>query len=345
MKRLLILFITVIFSLSIISCGKKSEPKTNNQKKLPLIKYKEVVTETFSENFKIIGIVKPYASAKLSSEEGGLITSLRKDKGDRVSRGEVVVKLKKDVDQATYQQSLAQYNLAKDNYERAEKLYKDNVIPERDFANAKLSLDIAERSLDLFKVRLSKGFIVSPINGVVDAKYMNLGEMTGPGVPILSIVDVSRVKISIGIPERYLTTVKKGKTVDIKFDVFPDEEFTGVIDYISPTINPSNRTFEIEVVLNNKDRKLKPEMSANVTVTKETIDDAVVLDQDMIVDNVDEQYVFILENNDTARKKIVKLGGRSGNKVLIEQGLNPGDKLITVGFQSVADGDKVQIGN
>ena len=233
MKRLIILIVTVVFSISIISCGKKSDTKTNNQKKLPLIQYKEVVPEPFNENYKIIGIVKPYASAKLSSEEGGLITSLSKDKGDRVGKGEVVVRLKKDVDQATYQQSLAQYNMAKDNYERADRLFKENVIPERDYTNAKLSLDIAERSLDLFRVRLSKGFIISPISGVVDAKMMNLGEMTGPGVPILSIIDVSRVKISIGIPERYLSTVKKGKTVNITFEVFPGEEFTGVIDYIS----------------------------------------------------------------------------------------------------------------
>ena len=344
MKRLIILLVTVVFSFSFISCGKKSGEKTNTQKKLPLVKYSEIIPEPFSEKYKVVGIVKPYASAKLSSEEGGLITYLAKDKGDRVSRGETVVRLKKDVDAAVYEQAIAQYNLAKDNYDRAERLNNEKVITERDFMNSKLSLEIAEKSLDLYKVRLSKGYVSSPISGVVDAKMMNIGEMTGPGVPILSIVDISRVKISVGIPERYLATVKKGNSVNIKFDVFPDEEFTGVISFISPTINPTNRTFEIEIVLNNNDRRLKPEMSASVTITKETLDNAIVLDQDLIVDNVDEQYVFILEN-DIAKKKIIKLGGRNGNKVLIESGLNQGEKLITIGFQALADGDKVQLGN
>ena len=343
MKKIFYLLLVFFFTATIISCGKKTETK-NTQKKLPLIKYYETVGEPFSEKYKVVGIVKPFASAKLSSEEGGLITSLTKDKGDRVSRGETVVRLKKDVDAAVYQQAMAQYNLAKDNYDRAERLYNENVVTERDYMNTKLSLEIAEKSLDLYKVRLSKGYISSPISGVVDAKMMNKGEMTSPGSPILSIVDVSRVKISVGIPERYLATVKKGNTVGIQFDVFPEEEFTGVISYISPTINPTNRTFEIEIVLVNKDGRLKPEMSASVTVTKETLDNAIVLDQDLIVDNVDEQYVFVLEN-DIAKKKIVKLGGRNGNKVLIEEGLNPGEKLITVGFQALADGDKVQVGN
>jgi|WetSurMetagenome_2_1015567.scaffolds.fasta_scaffold02239_5 membrane fusion protein, multidrug efflux system len=345
MKRLIVIFIAVLFTITFFSCGKKTETQNGNNKKLPLIQYKEIIPETFSEKFKIIGTVKPYASAKLSSEEGGLITWLSKDKGDRVYRGETVIRLKRDVDNAIYQQSIAQYNLAKDNYERAERLYKENVATERDYMNAKLGLDIAEKSLDLYRTRLSKGYVSSPISGVVDAKFMNRGEMTGPGVPIISIVDISRVKISVGIPERYMTAVKTGLSVDITFDVFPDESFTGIISYVSPTISTSNRTFEIEIILNNYDRRFKPEMPANITITKETSDDAIVLEQDMVVDNGDEQFVFILENNEIARKKNVKLGGRNGNKVLIAEGLNAGDKLINVGFQVLTDGDKVQLGN
>ena len=345
MKRLIIILFATVISITLLSCGKKTETQNSNNKKLPLIQYKEIIPESFSEKFNVIGTVKPYASAKLSSEEGGIITSLSKDKGDRVYKGEVVVRLKKDVDNAVYEQSIAQYNLAKDNFDRAERLYKENVTTERDYMNAKLSLDIALKSIDLYKVRLSKGYIVSPISGVVDAKFMNKGEMTGPGAPIISIVDISRVKVSVGIPEKFMTSVKYGQSVEISFDVYPGEKFTGYISYISPTINTMNRTFEIEIVLYNQDRRLKPEMSANITITKESLDEAIVLEQDMIVDNGDEQFVFILENNEIARKKTIKLGGRNGNKVLITEGLNAGDKLISVGFQVLTDGDKVQLGN
>lgn len=343
MKNFLLIVLSLITIISISSCGKKKKENTM-EKKLPVVKTMKVEGKYFEENYKIVGIVKPFESAKLSSEEGGLITILRKEKGDRVGKGEVVVKLKKDVDEAAYEQAISQYMLAKENFERTEKLYNDAVATEQQFTNAKLQMDIAAKAVDLYRTRLSKGYITSPISGVVDAKFMHKGEMSSPGSPILSIVDVSRVKISCGVPERYVTQISKGETVKITFAVLPDEEFEGKINYISPTINPQSRTFEVEVVLNNSDRKLKPEMSASLTFTNLTVNDGVVLEQDYIMDNGDEKFVFVLEG-DIAKKKLVKLGGRSDNSVLIEEGLNIGDILINVGFQGLNDGDKVVVVN
>jgi RND family efflux transporter MFP subunit len=171
---------------------------------------------------------------------------------------------------------------------------------------------------------------------------MNLGEMTGPGSPIISIVDISRVKIEAGIPEKYVTQLSKGRTVEITFDVLPEDEFSGKISYISPTLNPQSRTFDIEIILDNSSRKLKPEMSANVFISNLDIDNAVVLERDLFVDNGDEQFVFVLDN-DIAKKKIMKLGGASENKVLVTDGLNIGDKLIYYGFRALVDGDKVKV--
>lgn len=343
MKKYIYLLLVITLSVSISACGKKKNDKVE-EKKVPLVKTISVQGEYFEENYKVVGIVKPYESAKISSEEGGLITSLSKDKGSRVGRGEVVVRLKKDVDEAAYLQALSQYELAKENFERTERLYLDAVATEQQYTTSKLQMDIALKAVDLYKVRLSKGYVVSPISGVVDAKFMNRGEMTGPGVPILSIVNISKVKISCGIPERYITQISKGETVKITFDVLPDEEFKGNISYVSPTINPQSRTFEIEVVLDNSDRRLKPEMSANMTFTNLKVDDAVVLPQDYIIDNGDEKFVFVLEG-DIAKKKVIKVGGRSDNKVLIEEGLNKGEILINVGFQGLNDGEKVSVVN
>jgi membrane fusion protein, multidrug efflux system len=341
MKRFIYLTLVIAIAVGLTACGKKQEKK-ETEKKLSLVKVREIKGEEFSERYKIIGIVKPNTSAKLSSEEGGIITYLSKDKGSSVSRGETVVVLKKDFDKASYDQAVSQYELAKDNYERAERLYLENATTEQVYMNAKLQFNIAEKTVEMFRTRLGKGYIKSPISGVVDAKYMNLGEMTSPGSPILSIVDVSRVKIEAGIPEKYVTRLSKGRTVEITFDVLPDEKFSGKISYISPTLNSQSRTFDIEIIIENRNRLLKPEMSANVFFTNMDLDDAVVLERDSFVDNGDEQFVFVLEN-DIAKKKIVKIGGASDNKVLISEGLNIGDKLIYYGFRALVDGDKVKV--
>lgn len=342
MKKIYLFISILVLILSIISCGKKKEQPVV-EKKIQAVKIMEIKEEPFEEVYNAIGVVKAYNYGKLSAEEGGIITYI-KEKGSRVRRGEVVVRLLKETDIAMYEQAVAQYNLAKDNYERIQKLYLEGAATEQQFTTAGLQLDVAEKSVNVYLKRLSKGFIRSPITGVVDAKIMNKGEMAVPGTPVISIVDISRVKINAGIPERFIENIKIGKTVKITFEDFPGEEFSGKISYVSPTINPQSRTIEVEVVINNPSGKLKPEMSAKLEITKSFINNAIVLRQDYIIDNIEEKYVFVLENN-IAKKRILKLGDRTDNRVVIIDGLLPGDKLIYEGFQYLNDGDEVQVIN
>ena len=345
MRKIFILITGIVFlSMLVSSCGNEGETKIEAEKKLQAVKIKEVVSESFSEIYKVVGIVKAFQSAKISSEEGGLITYQPFDKGSRIYKGQVVVKLKMDQDFASLEQAETQFELAKSNFERMEKLYRDNVTTEQDYTNAKFQLELAEKSLNILETRISKSYVESPISGIVDAKYMSKGEVCGPGTPILNVVDVSRVKISAGIPESYIGEVTKGSNVKITFDVYPGEEFSGTINYVSPTLSPVNRTFEIELVLNNKDGRLKPEMSANIEITKSVNEDAIVLPQDIIIYYGNEKYVYVVEN-DLVIKKVIVTGGRNNNDVLISSGLGKGDKLIIEGYQSVNDGDKVQIIN
>ncbi len=336
--------ILFFFVLTLSSCGSKEDEKVQAEKQLQSVKVKELVTQSFQDIYSVVGIVKPYESAKIASEEGGLITYMPFEKGSRIGRGQTAVRFRKNFDEASYDQAMTQFELAKSNFDRVERLYNENISTEQDYTNARFQLELAEKSLDLLETRLEKGFVVSPIGGIVNEKYLSKGEVAGPGTPIISVVDVSRVKISAGIPERFIGDITKGSSVSITFDVYPDEIFEGKISYVSPVLSEMNRTFEIEIVLSNKDGRLKPEMSANITVEKSVQNDAIVLNQDLIVDIGSEKYVFVLEN-DIAKKRIVGIGGRKNNEVLISSGLSAGDKLIYEGFQSIADGDKVVVIN
>ena len=330
-------------------CGKGEEKSKkespDDKKKLPIVKIEEIKTSSFSENLSVVGIVKPMATAKISSEEGGLITYLSKDKGSYVSRGETVARIKKDVELASIEQTEAQIELARLNYEKQKQLYEDNATTEMQYLTAKWQYEAAVRGQDILKTRLKTGFVRSPISGYVNEKYMNRGEMTAPGSPILNIVDISSVKITAGIPEQYIGQIKMGQHVTITVDVLPGVEFSGKISYIAPSLSAANRTLEIEVIISNRDKILKPEMSANVEVTQAVINDAVVLPQDYIMDfGENNKYVFVLEG-DIAKKKMITIGGREGNNVYITSGVNPGQKLIYEGFQQLADNDKVQVLN
>ncbi len=353
MTKLRIFLPGVLFTLLavfvITGCGKDEEkPKDDpavEKQKLPIVKIEEVKTSSFSENLSVVGIVKPFATAKISSEEGGLITYLNKDKGSYVGRGEIVARIKKDVEIASLEQTEAQVELARLNYDKQKQLYEDNATTEIQYLTAKWQYEAAIRGQDILKTRLKTGFVRSPISGFVNEKYMNRGEMSAPGTPILNVIDISSVKISAGIPEQYIGQIKMGQHVRVTVDVLPGVEFSGKITYLAPSLSAANRTLEIEVIIANRDKLLKPEMSANVQVTQATNNNAVVLPQDYIMDfGENDKYVFVLEG-DIAKKKMITIGGREGNNVLISSGLKPGEKLIYEGFQQLADNDKVQVLN
>lgn len=341
----------ILFSaVYLFGCGDsggetKQEDTKKEEQKLPIVKVMDVTASTFTENLKVVGIVKPFATAKISSEEGGLITYLTKEKGSFVRRGEVVARIKKDVEIATYEQTEAQIELARMNYEKQKILFEDNATTEIQYLTAKWQYEAALRSQNILKQRLKTGYVRSPINGFVNEKYMNRGEMSAPGAPILNVIDISSVKVSAGIPERFIEQVKIGQPVKITVDVLPGVEFSGKINYIAPSLSTTNRTLEIEVIITNSDKVLKPEMSANVEIAQATSDNAVVLPQDYIVDfGENNKYVFVLEG-DIAKKKMITIGGREGNNVLVSTGLRAGEKLIYEGFQQLADNDKVQVLN
>jgi len=343
-KVIIFSIILLAISLSFVSCSKKSdsETKKDDEKKLTLVKTKAVEPTTFADRLKASGTIKPFATAKISSELGGLIISIPKDKGARVSRGETLVYLKNDIDRATLEQNEAQLELLKVNYEKQKELYEENATTEIQYLNAKWQLEAAEKGLDVLRTKMRTSSVRSPINGVIDDKFMNKGEMSAPGVPILGIVDISKVKVSAGIPEAYVTKIKQGQHVNVTVDAIPGAEFDGEISYISPVLDSGSRTFEVELTINNPDRTLKPGMNANIDITRDEIQDAVVIPQDMIVDYGDEQFVFVLEG-DVAKKRDIKIDGRQENMVHVTSGLNPGDKLITDGYQSVKDNEKVQV--
>lgn len=343
-RKILYSIFALILSLAVYSCGNSGgeTKKDTTDKKLPLVKIKTVESGTFSDNFRVLGVIKPFTSAKVSSEEGGLIVSLNKDKGSYVSQGEVIARIKKDVEIAVYEQTEAQIELAKINYEKQKQLYEDNATTEIQYLTAKWQYEAAIKGQDVLKQRLKTGYIRSPISGVVDEKFMNRGEMSAPGSPIVNIIDISRVKISAGVPEMYITKVEKGQNVIVTIDALPGVSFEGKVSFIAPALQGTSRTFEIEIVINNRDKILKPGMNANVQISEYTEGNAVVIQQDLIIDYGEEQYLFVLDG-DVARKRVVKLGGRNDNMVLIESGLNPGDLLITEGFQAIKDGDKVQV--
>ena len=170
--------------------------------------------------------------------------------------------------------------------------------------------------------------------------------MVGPGVTVGRLVAIDPIKVFAGVPERYAPDVEVGAEVSLRFEALGDGVYTAPIRYVGSTINPRSRTFPIEIELPNPDGAIKPEMVANMSVSRRTVDNAIVVPQDALV-RVEEGYVaFVAVERDgraVAEAREVVLGPSRRNLVVVEDGIAAGEQLIVVGQKSVADGDRINV--
>ncbi len=185
--------------------------------------------------------------------------------------------------------------------------------------------------------------ITSPIDGILDERYVDQGEMAGPGVPVARVVNISEVKLRTEVPERYAGTIRAGTTIDLTVLAYPGEVFSGRITYVGSTINADNRTFPVEARVANVKFRLKPEMIAKVEIAQAVRNDALLLEEEIVQQLDRNRLVVYVEKSNKAEERRVTLGSREGNLVEIVSGLQPGDRVITTGYQNIINGQQVAI--
>jgi len=338
------------------AAGDSEETQAVSQDSLPMdsvgVRVINVEVETvqptmFTDYIRITGEAEAYNDVTVSAEESGVITQFTTEKGDRVAEGEVVARLDAQTLKAQVAEARASADLAREQYERQRKLWEeDHMGTEIAFLQSKYQSEIAAARLATLEARLGKTEIRSPVTGVLDDRFLEAGEIAMPGSRIARIVSTHRIKITGGVPERHAPTVRRGNAARITFDILPDREFTGTINYVGTAVDEQSRTFPIEVVIQNPDGMVKPKMVANVQLVRSALKDVVVVSQDVIRRFEDGYLAFVVSEQDgklTAAARPVRLGPSYANRVVVEDGLSAGDRLITLGAQLVDNGSRVRI--
>jgi len=306
-----------------------------------------VSAQDFTETIQLSGTVQADRDVVVSAEETGVVREIAVEKGNYVEEGQPIFRLDDDLLAAQVDQARAVANLARETWERRKRLYEDDQVgSELVYLEAKYAADQAEANLALLEERLARTVIRAPISGILDTREVEVGTMVAAGTPVARIVDTNPLKITGGVPERYATDVSPGTEATVSFGVLPDEEFTGRISYVGAVVNPRNRTFPVEFRLPNPGGLIKPEMVANVSVVRRALHQAIVIPQEALVRVEDGYVVFVVESEgdtDVVRSRPVELGPAQQNQVVIRSGLEPGERLVVVGQQTVAAGDRVTV--
>lgn len=305
------------------------------------VRVQELKPVHFDATLQVAGVVKAFEDVYLSPEEGGVIQEWRAQKGGSVKKGELIAVLKDEVLRASYAAADAQYKLAELNYEKQEKIFTDQSISEIQYKSAEYNRDAAKAQAELMKARWERTQIRSPLNGVLDDRLVDEGEFAPPAAPMAHIVNTNVVKILAELPEMHAGSVALGTPVSVSLDAVPGDTLTGKISFVGKTVSPTNRALPVEIYLDNRAGKLKPEMVAKVRVILASKDNALLLSENTVLQVDRDKLIVYVENGGTAQERRVKLGGRQGNLVEVVSGLSPGERVIVSGFQRLVNGSPV----
>ena len=323
--------------------------RDNDGRRVINVEVTSVDRGAFTDSIRVAGSVEAYRDVTISADEGGAIRRYLVPRGARVSVGSVIAELDSGVLEAQVAEARAAAALAGEQFERQRRLWEvERIGTEIAFLRAKYDAEMADARLATLASRLERTKVRSPIDGVFDQKFLEAGEYAGVGDPVARVVTTNPIKVTAGIPERYAAFVRRADSARITFDVLPGREFYGRIAFVGTSVNAANRTFPIEVVIRNPEGLVKPQMIADLQVVRQRLDDVIVVPQTAVLRTEDGYQVVLADSADgrpVAKMHAVTVGPSYANQVVIESGLEPGARLITLGQQLVDDGSLIRVVN
>ncbi|MCZ8169302.1 RND family efflux transporter, MFP subunit [Flavobacterium fontis] len=301
----------------------------------------------FTHYLEVQGNVDTKENILIQPEFSGTLIALNVKAGQQVSKGQILGR----VDDAGLSQQLAslenQYALAKTNFDRQKNLWDKKIGSEMQYLQAQTNMVTAQKGVAQLKAQLAKTIIRAPFTGTIDEVYVEKGQVVGPGSPqgLMRIVNVSNMYVSTTVPETYVGKLKVGTEVDVLLTSI-GKMYKGKVRQVGKFINPSNRSFGIEVSVPNPQGLLRPNQVAKLRIIDYTNKNAVVVPSNVIQKDADgNSYVYTVIDRDgktgKAKKTIVKTGQSSDNLTEILEGVSADDVIVTDGVNTISEGMKL----
>lgn len=322
--------------------AKISKLEGDSGKKFVLVEAAPISTSIFKTYINVQGRVDAEESVSLSSEMPGTITKINVKAGDEVSRGQVLA----ETDARALQQSISDLEtnmeLVNQLYNKQKALWDQKIGTEVQFLQAKTQKESMEKKMGTLQEQVRMTKIISPINGTVDAVDIKLGQLTAPGMPAIRVINFNNLKVKADLAESYSSKVHKGDDVIVKF---PDsnDSLTTKVSYSSRAISALNRTFGVEILLDNK-KEFHPNQIAIISINDYKSDKPVQsIPLNYVQKDVKGAYFILVAENNKAVKRFVTLGKEYNGVAEIKSGLSETDLVITSGYDGLNEGDAIQV--
>ena len=325
--------------------------KLDTKRKLSQITTFTAKREVFNHYVELQGSVSTKQNIIIYPAYSGVLVRVYVEEGQRVSKGQLLAK----IDDGGMSQQLAQLqiqaDLAKTTFERQERLWNEKIGSEIQYLQAKSNYEAQVTAVNQMKVQLEKTAVTAPFSGTIDEVMTDQGSVVAPGqTPLFRIVNLDNMHIDTEVPETYLTSVTVGKEVVVEFPVLGKTIETKVRQ-ASNFINPANRTFKVEVGVPNKDKSIKPNLTARLRINDYVNENAILIPLSVISENAEgQQYVYAVtdvddKNTGVTKRVIIKTGKTQGDVVEVLEGVTEGMEIVKEGARSVKEGQDVEIIN
>ena len=288
------------------------------------------------------GTTEAWQDVQVAADTPGRIEWIGPREGEKVNKGDLLIKIDVSALKAALDHAEAQFKLSDDLYQRRRRLYERKIIAKEELDQSATQRTLAATDLEQIKVKYNHGFPRSPITGIINHLYVDVGEFIDTGKPIADIVNINRIKINVRVPELDIRYVLEGQTTPVQIDAFKERQLVGKVDFVAFKADPATKTFLVRTLIDNPFGDIRPGMIARVAFVRRVITDALVAPLFALVDKGGERLVFI-EKDGVAQSRTVSIGVIEGDRVQITSGLQAGDHLIVKGQTEVEDGIKVVV--
>ena len=314
---------------------------------LPLVATYEVTPQEFNHFTSFQGTVKTMKNINVYPEMPGQLLEVLVVEGQKVEKDQVLARIDDGGLLAQLAQAKSQLLLAETVFNRQERLWSQNIGSEIQFLQAKTQFELAEKAVDALSLQAEKSLVRAPFDGTVDQIFKEPGTIVAPGMgsELFRVVNLDEVYVEVDVPETHITSISESSKVQVSLPAI-GENIDASIARVSKVINPSNRSFKVEIPLNNKSGFIRPNLMASVAINDYSNKSAIMIPQSVVSENAEgQQYCFALEKSTEgyiAKRLIIKTGKTSEDFIEVLDGVEKGALLITEGAKKVSDNQPVK---
>ncbi len=303
-----------------------------------------VTAQTLTDAYAAVGSLQAAQGVVLRPEVSGRIAKLGLADGQRVAKGQLLLQLDDTLQLAQLKQAEASAQIARTNLQRSRELLAQGFISPSAVDQNAAALDVAEAQVTLARAQLARMKVFAPFDATAGIVKVNVGDYVKDGADIVNLEDLRTLVVDFALPERYITRVRTGQTVDVTLDAVPGQRFKGRVLALDSVVDANGRALQVRARVDNPGGVLRPGLFARARVVFASRDGAVVVPEEALVPMGGKQYLFKLvatpDGKKIAQRLEAKLGLRLEGQVEVLEGLAAGDQVVTAGHGRLARSEK-----